>query len=299
MRPLAEERVAQDRILARNIYNTSRSLYEYAHNLGSNGAFPMTADRSVPYWSADRVRHDSTVMAALRGLTTGSSWLDVGAGEATTMRALASVYGPERPLLVGVTAALPDATRHALAHPMGTWRAAEPIANDRKRFEAPATYLLSDGVRLLSGMRLGDIPRSWLGRFDVVTDVFGAVTYDEDLRGALLRCVQHTKVGGLLGICVPYAYACQMPARPEGKDAERLQLELRDANGNFVHPLDWLARAKGLEVVESAYSNEGNTNIYIGLRRTAAKVELPRLELVEFTSGRPPVRRYRVVDDAP
>lgn len=183
----------------------------------------------------------------LRSLNRGSRWLDVGAGRVRAM--LQYLQDASFPIKVQLTAVVLD-------HPAGSY--------------VPEIRRLDPTFRYLEG-RFEDIEPSELGRFELITDVFGPGSVAPDAYGILMRELNALEVGtGVLFLNL---------------QDERTEIRVGRERISFA---DYIRRfGQGIEVVETVGG--------IAIRRTAESIQLARLQLTLIVPERPPFRVYQVL----
>ena len=107
---------------------------------------------------------------ALGTLGSSDRWLDIGAGAG---QAILDYYAPEDDAAPG----------EKCAGAGGKVRAVAMSIEDRRtdKWQQQAASLGDDRLRYLSGKRLRDYSPEELGKFQIITDVFGGFSYTEDL----------------------------------------------------------------------------------------------------------------------
>ena len=120
----------------------------------------------------------------------------------------------------------------------GKARAVAMSIEDRRtdKWRQQAASLGDDRIRYLSGKRLRDYSREELGKFQIITDVFGGFSYTEDLSRFLEKVLSLLEVGGAFYTLVPGVHL------ENGKDKLGIlyQTELVDAAGRRVKVCSWL-----------------------------------------------------------
>jgi hypothetical protein len=107
---------------------------------------------------------------ALGRLGSSDRWLDIGAGAG---QAILDYYAPQGDAPSGEKCVRPGDKARAVALSI------EDRRTDKWRGQAAS--LGDDRIRYLSGKRLRDYAPEELGKFQIITDVFGGFSYTEDL----------------------------------------------------------------------------------------------------------------------
>ena len=121
---------------------------------------------------------------ALGSLGTSDRWLDIGAGAG---QAILDYYAP------------PDAAAPAekCARPGGIARAVAMSIEDRRtdKWRQQAASL-GERIRYLTGKRLRHYSLEELGKFQIITDVYGGFSYTEDLSRFVEKVLSLLEIGG-------------------------------------------------------------------------------------------------------
>src|ERR1051325_9624633 len=128
---------------------------------------------------------------ALSRLGKSDRWLDIGAGQA---EAILDYYAPEG-----------DPTVQKCVGSGGKARVVAMSIEDRRtdKWQQQAAALGDDRIRYLSGKRLRDYSPDELGKFQIITDVFGGFTYTEHLSLFMEKTLSLLDVGGTFYTLVP------------------------------------------------------------------------------------------------
>jgi hypothetical protein len=193
--------------------------------------------------------------ALARIITRGGAWLDVGSGHVAAMaefRRRAGNVGR----LVAVTAG-PFDVSHGYKH----------------------TFSPPPNVLCLPNRRIETVFPAEVGRFEVVTDVLGALSYCDQPDVVLRRMLELAQVGGLVFFSTGFGATTL-----SGRDGSALSWE------------DWLRPASGARLLETGLCDEYGVNQWFVLEKTSQAVGVQRLALESFVAGKPPVRRYRLLN---
>ena len=130
--------------------------------------------------------------AALGKLGSSDRWLDIGAGSG---QAILDYYAAEAGAASGEKCVGPGAKARAVAMSI------EERQTDNWRERAAS--LGGDRIRYLTGKRLRQYSTEELGKFQIITDVFGGFTYTEDLSQFVDKVLSLLKVGGAFYTLLP------------------------------------------------------------------------------------------------
>jgi hypothetical protein len=216
---------------------------------------------------------------ALGKLGSSDRWLDIGAGAA---QAMLDYYAPK--------GAAPSATKCAAAGDRA--RAVALSIEDRRTEEwhRKAARLGGDRIRYLFGRRLREYSSDELGKFRIITDVFGGFSYTEHLFQFVDKVLSLLEVGGDFYTLVP-------GVRLEvGKDQLGILYltELEDAAGRREKVCSWLKQTTCVEVSCESKSDWKRPTELIKIRKVCDGTVVPRMKLVEFEAGYPPSRRFQL-----
>lgn len=215
---------------------------------------------------------------ALGNLGSSDRWLDIGAGEG---QAILDYYAPEDDA--------PPAER--CARSAGRARAVAISIEDRRteKWQRQAARL-GERLRYLSGKRLRQYSREELGKFQIITDVYGGFSYTEDLS----RFVE--KVLSLLDIHGVFYTMVQRVHLQDGNDkpGSRYETELVDAAGRDVTVCSWLRKTTCTLVGCESKSEWAAPTELIKIRKVCSDVSVPRMKLLQYEAGNPPGRRFQI-----
>jgi SAM-dependent methyltransferase len=215
---------------------------------------------------------------ALGRLSSSDRWLDVGAGAG---QAILDYYAPKDNAAPAKKCAGADVKARAVAMSI------EDRQTDKWRKRAAS--LGNDRIRYLSGKRLRQYSCDELGKFQIITDVFGGFSYTEDLSLFMEKVLGFLEVGGSFYTLV------QNVRLEDGKDKPDetyYQTELRDPAGSDVKVCSWLKKISCVNVVCESKSGWDSPTELITIRKVCSDVSVPRMILLEFEAGNPPSRRF-------
>lgn len=216
---------------------------------------------------------------ALGRLGSSDRWLDIGAGEG---QAILDYYLPEEAAAPAEKCARSGAKSSAVAISI----------EDRRtdNWKQRAASLGDDRIRYLSGKRLRQYSPEELGKFQIITDVYGGFHYTEDLSQFVDTVLRLLEVGGGF-----YTLATGVHLE-SGKDklGSLYLTELEDATGRPVKVCSWLKKTTCAQVECESKSDLERPTELISIRKVCNGTSVPRMKLVEFEAGYPPGRRFQL-----
>ena len=216
---------------------------------------------------------------ALGRLGSLDRWLDIGAGDG---QAILDYYG-------GADDAAPTEN---CARVGAKARAVAMSIEDRRtdKWRQLAVSLDDDRIQYLSGKRLRHYSREELGKFQIITDVYGGFSYTEDLSGFVERVLRLLEIDGVFYTLVQNVHL------EGGKDNPKpwYQTELVDAGGRGVKVCSWLKKTTCVKVVCESKSDWDSPTELINIRKVCSDVSVPRMKLLQYQAGNPPGRRFQL-----
>jgi SAM-dependent methyltransferase len=216
---------------------------------------------------------------ALGSLGSSDRWLDVGAGDG---QAILDYYAP------GDDAA-PVETCARLS---GRARAVAMSIEDRRTdaWQQQAASFGADRIRYLSGKRLRQYSGEELGKFQIITDVYGGFSYTEDLSQFVDKVLSLLETGGVFYTMVQGVHL------EDGKDKPDswYQTELVDAAGRDVKVCSWLKKTTCVKVACESKSDWDQPTELINIRKVCSDVSVSRMKLLKYEAGNPPGRRFQL-----
>jgi SAM-dependent methyltransferase len=216
---------------------------------------------------------------ALGRLGSSDRWLDIGAG---TGQAILDYYAPEGDAPSGEKCAGADDKARAVAISI------EDRRTDKWRQQAAS--LGDDRIRYLSGKRLREYSPEELGKFQIITDVFGGFSYTERLSQFVHKVLSLLEVGGSFYTLVPGVHL----ADGKNKLGILYLTELEDASGRREKVCSWLKKTTCVQVTCESKSDWKRPTELINIRKVCSDTSVPRMKLVEFEAGYPPSRRFQL-----
>ena len=215
---------------------------------------------------------------ALGRLGSADRWLDIGAGAA---QAILDYSAPEGDAPSAEKCVRPGARARAVAISI------EDRQTDKWRERAAS--LGHDRIRYLYGKSLRHYSLEELGKFQIITDVFGGFTYTADLSRFVDKVLSVLEVGGGFYTLVPGVHL-------EGGDklGTWYLTELENAAGRPEKICSWLKKTTCVKVSCESKSDWKRPTELIKVEKICSNVSVPRMKLLEFVAGYPPDRRFQL-----
>jgi SAM-dependent methyltransferase len=214
---------------------------------------------------------------ALSRLGSSDRWLDIGAGDG---QAILDYY------------AFDAAPAQKCARSSSKARAVAMSIEDRRtdKWQQQAAILGGDRIRYLSGKRLRHYSGEELGKFRIITDVYGGFSYTEDLSQFLEKVLSLLEVDGVFYTMVQSVHL------ENGKDKldTYYQTELVDAAGRDVKVCSWLKNTACVKVGCESKNEWDTPTELINIRKVCSDVSVPRMKLLKYEAGNPPGRRFQL-----
>lgn len=221
--------------------------------------------------------------SALADLKPADRWLDIGAGRG---QAVLDYYTPRY-----------DAMHREGQARRGKKAQAVAMSIEDRRTPAwgqTATGLEPEQIRYLSGKRLREYTRAELGKFQLITDVFGGFSYTQYLSLFMEQVLGILEVNGSF-------YTTLIDVAPES--AESLQprqspflTEIANADGSAAGVCAWLKSISCVEVACELKAKWAAPIEAYRVRKVCDKVVIPELVVTHFVAGTPPERRFQARD---
>ena len=216
---------------------------------------------------------------ALGRLGSSDRWLDIGAGDG---QAILDYYALEDD----------DAPAQKCARSFSKARAVAMSIEDRRtdKWQQQVAIFGGDRLRYLFGKRLRHYSPEELGKFQIITDVYGGFSYTDDLSGFTDRALSLLEVGGVFYTMV------QNVRLEDGKDKPRTyyQTELVDAAGRDVKVCSWLKKTTCAKVGCESKSDWHTPTELINIKKVCSDVSVPPMKLLQYEAGNPPGRRFQL-----
>jgi hypothetical protein len=216
---------------------------------------------------------------ALGRLGSSDRWLDVGAGAG---QAILDYYAP----------ADDTAPAEKCAGYGGRARAVAMSIEDRRtdKWQQQAASLGDDRIRYLFGKRLRHYSREELGKFQIITDVYGGFSYTEDLSQFLEKVLSLLEIGGVFYTMVQSVHLDDAKDKP----STSYLTELVDATDRDVKVCSWLKKTTCVKVGCESKSDWDAPTELINIRKVCSDVSVPRMTLLQYEAGNPPGRRFKL-----
>ena len=214
---------------------------------------------------------------ALGRLGSADRWLDIGAGEGNAILDYYATQGDAAPEKCGGSG--PKARAVAMS--------IEDRRTDKWREQAAS---LGDRMRYLAGKRLSQYSRDELGKFQIITDVYGGFTYTENLSRFLDKLLSLLEIGGAFYTVLPAVHL------EDGTDklGTWYKTELVDAASRPIKVCSWLRQTTCTKISCESKADWDEPTQLIEIRKTCSDVAVPRTNLVEYMAGAPPGRRFQL-----
>jgi hypothetical protein len=241
---------------------------------GADGRRVYTTNRGLSRYSE---LLPSGFCDALGRLGGSDRWLDIGAGQG---EAILDYYVPD------------DAAAERCRGSGPRARAVAISIEDRRTddWKHQSARLGDDRIRYLFGKRLRQYSPEELGKFQIITDVYGGFTYTEDLSQFVDKVLSLLEVGGSF-----YTLATGVHLE-DGKDklGTLYLTELEDAFGRQVKVCSWLKKSSCAQVTCESKSDLTRPTQLITIQKVCSDTSVPRTKLVEFEAGYPPGRCFQL-----
>jgi SAM-dependent methyltransferase len=220
----------------------------------------------------------SGFLDALAKLGPGDRWLDIGTGGG---RAILDYYTLDTP-----------APGAGLGVPLGKARAVGISIEDRRteQWRQKAATFESGRITYLHGKRLREYSAEELGKFSIITDVYGGFSYTDNLSVFMEIVMGALNTGG------SFYTLMQSVHLQNGKDSPETWYltELQDRSGRPVKLCTWLRSLSCAKVTcESKAEWDAPTEL-IHVQKTCDPVSVPSTRLLTYEAGNPPGRRFLV-----
>jgi hypothetical protein len=215
---------------------------------------------------------------ALSGLGRSDRWLDIGAGEG---QAILDYYAPQA-----------DAATEKCGGSSPKARVVAISIEDRRtdEWQNRAASLGDDRIRYLSGKRLSQYSLEQLGKFQLITDVYGGFTYTENLSRFVDKVLSLLEIGGAFYTVLPAVHL------EDGTDklGTWYKTELVDAASRPITVCSWLKQTPCTKVTCESKTDWDEPTQLIEIHKVCSDVSVPRTNLVEYLAGTPPGRRFQL-----
>ena len=211
-------------------------------------------------------------------LSNSDRWLDIGAGDG---QAVLDYYASE-----------PKAAAEKCGRSGTRARAVAMSIEDRrtKKWQLQAAILGGDRIQYLSGKRLRDYSVEELGKFQLITDVYGGFSYTEDLSRFIGKVLSLLEVGGAFYTLV------QNVQLENGKDkpSSSFQTELVDSAGRDIKMCSWLKQTPCVNVGCESKNDWDTPTELVNIHKICSDVSVRPAKLLRYEAGNPPRRRFQL-----
>ena len=216
---------------------------------------------------------------ALGRLGSSDRWLDIGAGDG---QAILDYYAFEDDAAPAEKCARSGSKARAVAMSI------EDRRTDKWRQQA--AIFGDDRIRYLSGKRLRHYSSEELGKFQIITDVYGGFSYTEDLSQFLEKVLSLLEIRGVFYTIVQSVHL------EDGKDKPSTWYltELVDAAGRDEKVCSWLKKTTCVQVSCDSKSDWDAPTELINIRKVCSDISVPRTKLLKYEAGNPPGRRFQL-----
>jgi len=213
---------------------------------------------------------------ALSKLGSSDRWLDIGAGEG---QAILDYYTP-------------SSNAQKCVRSGDKARAVAMSIEDRRtdKWRQQAANLDDGRMRYIFGKRLSNYSSDDLGKFKLITDVFGGFSYTEHLSLFVEKVLSFLEVGGGFFTLVPGVHL----TNAKDKLGILYLTELEDAIGRPEKVCSWLKKATCVQVTCESKRDWKRPTELIHIQKICTDTSVPRMKLVEFEAGYPPTRRFQM-----
>ena len=215
---------------------------------------------------------------ALAKLGSSDRWLDVGAGAG---EAILDYYAPKDNSAPAKKCAGSGVKARVVAMSIEDRRT--------EKWRKRVAVLGDDRIRYLSGKRLRQYSRDELGKFKIITDVFGGFSYSEDLSLFMEKVLSFLEIGGTFFTLIQNV---DLEHDKDNHGETSYQTELEDPAGNDVTVCSWLKKISCVNVACDSKSDWDSPAELITIHKVCGDVSVPHITLLEFDAGNPPTRRF-------
>jgi len=216
---------------------------------------------------------------ALGKLGSSDRWLDIGAGDG---QAILDYYALEDDAAPAEKCARSSIKARVFAMSI------EDRRTDQWRQQA--AIFGEDRLCYLTGKRLRDYSPQELGKFQIITDVYGGFSYTEDLSQFLAKVLSLLETGGAFYTMVQGVHLEDGKNKPD----DWYQTELLDAAGRDVKVCSWLKKTTCAKVGCESKSDWKRPTELIKVEKVCSDVSVPRMKLLKYEAGNPPGRRFQL-----
>lgn len=224
---------------------------------------------------------------SLAKLGPADRWLDIGAGQG---RAILDYYGERF-----------DAMHAEGREQRGSKARAVALSIEDRRtveWQQIASSLEPGKIEYRFGKRLREYATAELGRFKLVSDVYGGFSYTADLSLFMEQVLALLEVGGSFYTVLIDVHPEDWPQRPAASRAP-FQTGIISATGAEIKVCAWLKRIRCAEVTCSTDTRSATPIERYRVKKRCEDTVVPTLETTHFVAGTPPARQFQLPDPVP
>jgi len=150
---------------------------------------------------------------------------------------------------------------------------------------------LGERIRYLTGKSLRHYSLEELGKFQIITDVYGGFSYTEDLSRFMEKVLSLLEVGGGFYTIMQYVH---LETAKNSPTTDYYQTVLVDAAGRDEKVCSWLNKTACVQVTCESKSAWDPPTEQINIRKVCSDVSVPRMKLLKYEAGNPPGRRFQL-----
>ena len=218
---------------------------------------------------------------SLGNLSPNDRWLDIGAGEGhAVLDYLTSKY---------------DVILQASSESHGKAPVVALSIEDRRtsRWHEVAQSVGDKQIQYLFGRRLREYSAEELGKFQLMTDVLGAFSYTRYLSVFMRKALDTLTVNGTFYTVLQDVHAESGANRPFYAGSPFLT-EIVNSDGAELKVCSWLKSISCVEVSCELKPDSSPPVEMYRIRKVCDAVTVPDVELIHFTAGTPPERRFQL-----
>lgn len=263
--------VAQDHPAFREEVLKQEKIYQTP---GENIPSGYVIDRSLLAYASTLFSGFDRELAALRP---GDRWLDVGAGRG---QAVLDYYTPRY-----------DAMNREGRELRGKKAQAVAMSIEDRRtplWQETAARLEANQIQYWHGRRMREYAPAELGKFQLVTDVFGGFSYTRDLTLFMEKVLGALELNGSF-------YTALIDVQPE-QGAQRSSpflTAIANADGSARKVCSWLKDISCVAVSCAVQSKLETVIEVYRVQKVCNNVSVPALSLLHYEAGTPPERRFQ------
>jgi len=296
--PCAQALAKLDRLIQSNTFEVRRDIYHYTE------LFPQT------------------FIEQLASLKKEDHWIDAGSGEGFAVEDLMNKTVLDSPSLLQQMEPSFRKPRRVRVDS----RALEAVANkinghdisEKPQVTAVAVKMerpppQKEKLQFKTGRYFEDIPNEEFSPGDMITDLYGVMSYSPKVDEVLRKYHRILKMNGrayiFIGDYVPAprvsSFLRVLQVGESGWDAPFAKSQVKRKDGSTVTLLDWVFSLKGFkasvqhrEVEAASWAHASLGPILrstLVLEKIAPEFDIPNLRLVQTTDGKPPVRMFEEV----